>query len=38
LVISGVVAVGAGVVLYLNRGAAGGNDDDDYDLEDLRDQ
>ncbi|AMB42579.1 hypothetical protein DM794_12235 [Paenarthrobacter ureafaciens] len=38
LVISGVVAVGAGVVLYLNRGTAGGNDDDDYDLEDLRDQ
>ena len=28
----------AGVVLYLNRGAAGGNDDEDYDLEDLRDQ
>ena len=38
LVISGVVAVGAGVVLYLNRGTAGGNDDDDYDLEDLREQ
>jgi hypothetical protein len=38
LVISGVVAIGAGVVLYLNRGTAGGSDEEDYDLEDLRDQ
>ncbi|MFJ4026331.1 hypothetical protein ACIPWF_04555 [Paenarthrobacter sp. NPDC089989] len=39
LVVSGVVAVAAGVVLYLNRGAtAVDGDDEDYDLDDLRDQ
>ncbi|MFJ4206997.1 hypothetical protein ACIPY2_00840 [Paenarthrobacter sp. NPDC089675] len=39
LVISGVVAVAAAVVLYLNRGSAAGraeDDGDDYDLDDLR--
>lgn len=41
LVISGVVAVAAGIALYLYRGAgAAGADDDgeDYDLDDLREQ
>ncbi|WP_347108024.1 hypothetical protein AAHB33_14080 [Paenarthrobacter sp. S56] len=39
LVISGVVAVAAAVVLYLNRGSAAGrtgDDGEDYDLDDLR--
>ncbi|GAA3282669.1 hypothetical protein [Paenarthrobacter aurescens] len=38
LVVSGVVAVAAAVVLYLNRGNAALDEDDDgqdYDLEDL---
>lgn len=38
LVISGVVAVAAAVVLYVNRGAAPVDEDDDgedYDLDDL---
>ncbi|MFJ4168202.1 hypothetical protein ACIPY3_01705 [Paenarthrobacter sp. NPDC089714] len=39
LVVSGVVAVAAGIVLYLNRGAsAADGDDEDFDLDDLRDQ
>ncbi len=41
LVVSGVVAVASAVVLYLNRGSASLDEDDDgedYDLDDLRDQ
>ncbi|MGP0221917.1 hypothetical protein [Paenarthrobacter sp. NCHU4564] len=39
LVVSGVVAVSSGIALYLNRGAAAvDGDDEDYDLDDLRDQ
>ncbi|MEV7605303.1 hypothetical protein AB0N65_07670 [Paenarthrobacter sp. NPDC089322] len=35
LVISGVVAVAAGIVLYLNRGSAAPEDGEEYDLDDL---